>query len=415
MAETFDFAIIGAGIVGLAVAREVLSRCPDCTLLILEKEKAIACHQTGHNSGVIHSGIYYQPGSLKARLCVAGSAAMIDFVKLHGLPYEQCGKVIAATEPAEIPALEELCRRGSANGVPGLRWLPDASAIREIEPHAGGIRGIHVPSTAITDFRKVAEQYARLVAGMGAALHFNAQVNRITRRQNETIVNSKAGEFRARYLINCAGLQSDRVARMSGATLDMAILPFRGEYYELRPEKHHLVRGLIYPVPDPSFPFLGVHFTRRVTGGVEAGPNAVLALKREGYTRSAFSWKDCASILSSSRFWKMGSRYWRAGVGELHRSWSKAAFTRSLQKLLPELQREDLRPGGAGVRAQAIDNEGKLVDDFRFVHTEGATHVCNVPSPAATASLQIAVVVVDAVLKCFNPGKRDSNAARCAR
>jgi (S)-2-hydroxyglutarate dehydrogenase len=399
MAETFDFAIIGAGIIGLAVGREILSRRRDCSLLILEKEKEVACHQTGHNSGVIHSGIYYKPGSLKARLCVAGSAAMLDFVKSYGLPYEQCGKVIAATEPAEIPALEELWRRGIANGVAGLRMLPDATAIQEIEPHARGIRGIHVPSTAITDFQKVAAQYAKLVEELGAVLHLNAPVTHISRKQNETILISEAGTFRTRYLINCAGLQSDRIAHMSGAMLDTTILPFRGEYYELRPEKHHLVRGLIYPVPDPNFPFLGVHLTRRVTGGVEAGPNAVLALKREGYKKISFSFRDSASILGSGNFWKMSSRYWRAGLGELYRSWSKTAFTKSLRKLLPELRRDDLLPGGAGVRAQAIDHEGKLVDDFRFVHMDGATHVCNVPSPAATASLQIAAVIVDVVLK----------------
>lgn len=402
MAETFDFGIIGAGIVGLAVGREILSRRPNCRLLILEKEKAVACHQTGHNSGVIHSGIYYKPGSLKARFCAAGSVAMLNFVKSYGLPYEQCGKVIVATEPTEIPALEELWRRGEANGVPGLRMLPDASAIREIEPHAWGIRGIHVPSTAITDFKKVAEQYAKLVEDLGGTLHLNVPVTHIIRKRDQTILLSEAGEWRIHYLINCAGLQSDRVAHMSGAARETTILPFRGEYHELRPEKNHLVRGLIYPVPDPDFPFLGVHLTRRVTGCVEAGPNAVLALKREGYKKTSFSWQDSASMLASSRFWKMSSRYWRAGLAELHRSWSKDAFTRSLQRLLPELQKEDLLPGGAGIRAQAVDDDGKLVDDFRFVHTNGATHVCNVPSPAATASLQIAAVIVDVVLKRFN-------------
>lgn len=405
MEQTFDIAIIGAGIVGLSVGLEVLRRYPDCRLLILEKETSVACHQTGHNSGVIHSGIYYKPGSLKAGLCVAGAAAMLQFVKAYGIPYQQCGKIIVATEPAEVPRLEELYRRGLANGVPGLRRLPDLSAIREIEPHAAGLCGIHVPSTAITDFRLVAGQYAKLVIESGGTICFNAGVNRIARTQGETILSTHSGEVRARYLINCAGLHSDRIAGMAGAKLDVAIVPFRGEYYELIPQEHHLVRGLIYPVPDPAFPFLGVHFTRRVAGGVEAGPNAVLALRREGYKKTSFSFVDSFSMLKSGGLWKMASRYWRTGVQEMYRSWSKTAFTKSLQKLLPELQEGDLCHGGAGVRAQAIDQGGKLVDDFLFAHDEGATHVCNVPSPAATASLKIATLVIDAVSKNVNFGR----------
>ena len=401
MEETFDVAIIGAGIVGLAVGLELLRRRPNCRLLILEKEKAVACHQTGHNSGVIHSGIYYKPGSLKAKLCVAGAAAMLDFVKSHHLPYEQCGKIIVATEAAQIPTLEELYRRGTENGVPGLDWLPDASAIRKIEPHAAGICAIHVPSTAITDFKLVAEEYSRLIVSLGGLLRFNARVNRIFQSQGKTILHTEAGQFRTRYLINCAGLHSDHVARLAGEKLDTVILPFRGEYYKVRPERQHLVRGMIYPVADPDFPFLGVHFTRRVHGGIEAGPNAVLAFKREGYNKTSFSLKDTAATLTSRGFWRMVSRYWTAGLDELYRSWSKRAFTRSLQKLVPELQKEDVAAGGAGVRAQAVERTGKLVDDFRFIHSDGATHVCNVPSPAATASLQIAAVVVDQVLQRF--------------
>ena len=397
MDNSFDIAIVGAGIVGLAVGLEVLKRHSGCRLLILEKEKAVACHQTGHNSGVIHSGIYYKPGSLKAKLCIAGAAAMLDFVKSHGLPNQQCGKIIIATEATEVPALEELYRRGRENGVPGLRRLPDIGAIREIEPHAAGICGIHVPSTAITDFKLVAGQYSQLIVSLGGELRFNACLNRISRSQGETVLDTEAGEFHTRYLINCAGLQSDRVARLAGAQLDTAIFPFRGEYYEILPQKQHLVRGLIYPVPDPQFPFLGVHFTRRVQGGVEAGPNAVLALKREGYDRTSFSLKDSTAILTSKYFWRMASRYWKTGTAELYRSWSKRSFTRSLQKLVPELQPEDIVAGGAGVRAQAVDQIGKLIDDFCFVHSEGMTHVCNVPSPAATASLKIAEFVVDRI------------------
>lgn len=390
MDESFDVAITGAGIVGLAVGKEVLRRYPDCRLLVLEKEDAVACHQTGHNSGVIHSGIYYKPGSLKARLCVSGAEAMMQFVKSHGIPYDQCGKVIVATEQEEIPRLEEILRRGKENDVPGLRWLPDSSAIQELEPHAAGICGIHVPSTGITDFKLVAEQYANLIMKAGGTIRCKAGVLDLRPMRDETIIHTQAGEFRARYLINCAGLHSDRIAQLAGERLDVMVVPFRGEYYELLPEKHHLVRGLIYPVPDPRFPFLGVHFTRRVHGGVEAGPNAVLAMKREGYTRTSFSARDSFAHATFSGFWKMAWRYWDKGMGEMYRSWNKVAFTRALQKMLPEIQSKDLRPGGAGVRAQAIDREGRLVDDFKFSVNDRAMHVINVPSPAATASLKVA-------------------------
>jgi len=409
--ETFDIAIVGAGIVGLAVGRELLHRNPDCRLLILEKEGQVAAHQTGHNSGVIHSGIYYKPGSLKARLCVHGAAAMLEFVRAHGIPYEQCGKVVVATQPEEIPRLQELYERGTANGVPGLRWLADAGAVREIEPHAAGLCGLHVPTTAITDFKMVAEQLARLITAAGGMVRLNAAVASITHTAEELILKTLSGEFRTKYLVNCAGLHSDRVARMTGADLNVRIVPFRGEYYEIAPEKHHLVRGLIYPVPDPRFPFLGVHFTRRIHGGIEAGPNAVLALKREGYTRTSFSLQDSFASLSYGGFWKMAARYWANGMGELYRSWSKSAFTAALRKLLPELSQEDIHPAGAGVRAQALDKNGKLVDDFLFVHGSRAIHVCNVPSPAATASLKIAEVVVDAISDMMVTNKRGSHVA----
>lgn len=395
MDEIFDVAIIGAGIVGLAVGAEILGRYPDCRLLVLEKEHAVACHQTGHNSGVIHSGIYYKPGSLKARLCVRGAQAMLEFARTHGIPCDQCGKVIVATEQAEIGRLEEIFRRGKENGVPGLRWLPDSSAVRELEPHSAGICGIHVPSTGITDFKIVAEQYARLITSQGGTIRCNTGVTAIRPSQTETMIATTAGEFRVQYLVNCAGLHSDRIAQLAGEKLDVLMVPFRGEYYELIPEKHGLVRGLIYPVPDTRFPFLGVHFTRRVHGGVEAGPNAVLALKREGYTRTSFSLKDSFSNAGFGGFWKMAGRYWDKGFSEMYRSWNKAAFTRALQKMLPEIQSNDLRHGGAGVRAQLIDREGKLVDDFKFIVHDRAMHVINVPSPAATASLKIAEELVN--------------------
>lgn len=402
--ETYDIAIIGAGIVGLAVGRELLHRYPDCRLLVLEKEGAVASHQTGHNSGVIHSGIYYKPGSLKARLCVSGAEAMLNFVREHGIPHDQCGKVIIATDQAEIPRLEEVFRRGGENGVPGLRWLPDAKAIQEIEPHAAGISGIQVPSTGITDFRMVAEKYAELIRSAGGTIQCKAGVTALRQYQNETVIITSAGEFRTKYLVNCAGLYSDRIAQLAGQSLDIMVVPFRGEYYELLPAKHDLVRGLIYPVPDPRFPFLGVHFTRRVHGGVEAGPNAVLALKREGYGKASFAARDTFSFAGFSGFWKMAVRYWDKGVGEIYRSWSKAAFTRALQKMLPEIQGKDLRPGGAGVRAQAIDRDGKLVDDFSFKLTDRALHVINVPSPAATASLKIAEELVNLISEGSTPG-----------
>jgi len=403
MEEQFDIAIIGAGIIGLSVGLELLQRYPDCRLLILEKETGIAPHQTSHNSGVIHSGIYYKPGSLKAQLCVKGAKAMLEFVQSHGIPHDQCGKIIVATEAAEVPALEDLYKRGAANGVPGLRWLTDEGAIREIEPHAHGIRGIHVPTTAITDYKMVAEQYCRMIVAAGGQVQFRAGLQGLDHRPGEMVLRTGAGEFRAQYLVNCSGLHSDRVARLCGADLDLIIVPFRGEYYEVLPEKHHLVRGLIYPVPDPRFPFLGVHFTRRIHGGVEAGPNAVLALKREGYAKTSFSCKDTWSTLTHSGFWAMASKYWSSGLAEMYRSWSKPAFTHALQKLLPELHAQDIRPGGAGVRAQALERDGTLVDDFRFARSERAIHVCNVPSPAATASLAIAAAVVDFLAQDFTP------------
>lgn len=331
---------------------------------------------------------------------------MLEFVRAHGIPHEQCGKVVVATQQEEIPRLKELYERGTANGVPGLRWLTDAAAIREIEPHAAGLCGLHVPTTAITDFKMVAEQYARLITAAGGTVRLNAGVESITHIKDESILKTPSGEFHAKYLVNCAGLHSDRIAQMAGTKMDIRIVPFRGEYYEIATHRQQLVRGLIYPVPDPRFPFLGVHFTRRIHGGVEVGPNAVLALKREGYTRTSFSLQDSFASLSFGGFWKMAGKYWTNGMGELYRSWSKSAFTAALRKLLPELTEEDIHPAGAGVRAQALDRSGKLVDDFLFVHGSRAIHVCNVPSPAATASLKIAEVIADAISDMMVTNKR---------
>ena len=383
-----DVAVIGAGIVGLAVGLQLIRKNPDLKVIILDKENKVASHQTGHNSGVIHSGLYYKPGSLKARLCVEGSAAMIRFCEDHAIPHDVCGKIIVATEEREIPGLNELLRRGRANGVSNLREL-DPQQIREVEPHAVGLRGIHVPSTAITDFKMVSEKYAELIKQGGGEVLTGSGVTRILRETAGIVLETASGAIHARFAVNCAGLQSDLVAKMAGASLGLRIVPFRGEYFELVPAKHHLIKGLLYPVADPRFPFLGVHFTRRIHGGVEAGPNAVLSLKREGYTRTSFDLSDTVSTALFGGFWKMASKNWKSGVEEFYRSWNKQAFTRALQKLLPDLTEQDIRPAGSGVRAQALDRHGKLLDDFHFVYQDRILHVCNVPSPAATASLLI--------------------------
>jgi (S)-2-hydroxyglutarate dehydrogenase len=383
-----DVAIIGAGIVGLSVGMQLVRKNPGLKVIVLEKEREVAAHQTGHNSGVMHSGLYYKPGSLKARLCVEGRAAMIQFCEEHAIPHEICGKIIVATEESELPGLNELLRRGRANGVSGLREL-DAGQIREIEPHASGIRGIHVPATGITDFKMVSAKYAELIKQGGGEVLTSSGVERFVREAGAIVLETASGAVHARFVVNCAGLQSDLIAKMAGASLGLRIVPFRGEYYELVPSKHYLIKGLVYPVADPRFPFLGVHFTRRIHGGVEAGPNAVLSFKREGYTRTSFDLSDALSTALFPGFWKMASHNWKSGTGEIYRSWSKRAFTHALQKLLPALTEQDIQPGGSGVRAQALDRSGNLLDDFHFVYQDRILHVCNVPSPAATASLVI--------------------------
>jgi L-2-hydroxyglutarate oxidase len=397
MSSQTEVAIIGAGIVGLAIGLELTSRFPGISVEIIEKEPVVAGHQTSHNSGVVHSGIYYKPGSLKARLCVAGAQTLLRFCEEYGVPYDACGKVIVATRDEELPQLDELYRRGQGNGLKGLQMLR-AEEIREWEPHATGIRGIRVPSTAIVDYRKVAETYSSLVQKRGGRVHLSHEVLALKRSGSTTTIETSKGPIAASLVINCAGLHSDRISRMAGAKLDLTIVPFRGEYYEISPAKEHLVKGLVYPVPDPQFPFLGVHFTRRIGGGVEAGPNAVLALKREGYSKTSFNPRDISAYATFPGFWRMASKHWRMSLGEYHRSWSKAAFVRALQRLMPELTAEDLIPGGSGVRAQALGRQGKLIDDFHIVYTDGMIHVANVPSPAATASLAIARHVVDSIV-----------------
>jgi L-2-hydroxyglutarate oxidase len=397
MCAQVKVAIIGGGIVGLATGLELISRFPNISLAVIEKEPVVAAHQTGHNSGVIHSGIYYKPGSLKARLCVEGVDALMRFCDRHAIPYEICGKVIVATSEGELPKLEEIYRRGIGNGLRGLRML-SAEEIREHEPHAAGIRGIHVPSTGIIDYGSVAKKYAELLETCGGAIYLSHEVVALRRSGNNTVVETTQGPIEAQLVINCAGLQSDRVSCMANAKLDLTIVPFRGEYYELIPEKRYYIRNLVYPVPDPRFPFLGVHFTRHIGGGIEAGPNAVLALKREGYSKTSFSAADVARYAAFPGFWIMAAKYWTMSFGEYHRSLSKSAFVRSLQRLLPELRSDDLIPGGTGVRAQALGIDGRLIDDFHFIYTQGVVHVCNVPSPAATASLAIAKHIVDTVM-----------------
>ncbi len=401
-----DVAIIGAGIVGLAVGLHLVRRIHGIKLLVLDKESEVAAHQTGHNSGVIHSGIYYKPGSLKARLCVEGAAAMVRFCRQYGLPHEVCGKIVVATDESELPGLAELLRRGHANGLTGLREL-DAGQIREFEPHSAGIRAIHIPSTGITDYRCVAQKYAELIELSGGEFLPAHGVESIVFESNAVILETASGTVRARYAINCAGLHSDRIARLAGARFGLRIVPFRGEYYLVTPAKRHLVRGLIYPVADPRFPFLGVHFTRRVTGGLEAGPNAVFSFQREGYSRTAFSLGDTLSTALFPGFWKMAARYWKSGLAEQYRSLSKRAFTAAAQKLVPSLTDQDLEPGGSGVRAQALDSSGRLLDDFYFVYRDRILHVCNVPSPAATASLVIGREIASKLLE-----NSDLNATR---
>jgi (S)-2-hydroxyglutarate dehydrogenase len=388
-----DIVLIGGGIVGLAVALEITKRFPRLRLLLLEKEDRVGQHQSSHNSGVIHSGVYYQPGSLKARLCVEGARAMIEFCRAHDIPHQVCGKVIVAVHQQEFPRLEELRRRGEVNGLTGLQMI-GPEQLREIEPCASGLRALVVPSTGITDYALVCEKYAELIRAQGGTILTSTAVTGLRHLTSEVGVETSGPSFSTNYLINCAGLFSDRIAGMAGGRPDIIIVPFRGEYYHLISQRSSLVRALIYPVPDPQFPFLGVHFTRRVSGTVDAGPNAVLAFRREGYRRTDLNLHDLASSLAFPGFWRMTAKHWRSGLDEFHRSFSKPAFVRALQRLLPELRAEDLIPGGSGVRAQALRRDGTLVDDFQFVPSGRILHVLNVPSPAATASLVIGRTIV---------------------
>ncbi|MFN8341213.1 MAG: L-2-hydroxyglutarate oxidase [Cyclobacteriaceae bacterium] len=383
----YDVIVVGGGIVGLATSLQLLRQRPGLKLLLLEKEDGPARHQTGNNSGVIHSGLYYKPGSLKATNCIRGYHLLIDFCQQHSIPYELCGKIVVATTPEEQPLLENLYQRGQQNGLTGLRKL-SAGELKEYEPHVAGLEGMFVPQTGIVDYTLVAARYASLIVQQGGEIRYNERVTAISQRAATTVISSK-GSYECRLVVSCAGLYSDKVAAMTVPSLNVRIIPFRGEYYKLKKEKESLVRNLIYPVPDPNFPFLGVHFTRMAKGGVEAGPNAVLAFRREGYKKSDIHLGELAESLAWPGFQKVASRYWRTGMGEMYRSFSKAAFTKALQKLIPAIQESDLTAGGAGVRAQACDRTGGLVDDFLILEETAAIHVCNAPSPAATSSLAI--------------------------
>jgi L-2-hydroxyglutarate oxidase len=397
--RNYDVVVIGGGIVGLSVAMEMTRRFPRLRLVVLEKEAKLAQHQTGHNSGVIHSGIYYKPGSLKARTCVAGAAAMIAFCQSHDIPHEVCGKVIVASHEQEFAQLEELRRRGEANGIHGLKFL-SSEELREIEPHCAAQRALHVPGTGITDFGQVAAKYAELIEDRGGEIRTSSRVTGI-RTGPETIVETCSGAYSTRFLVNCGGLHSDEISQMAGNPPDVRIIPFRGEYYYLIPERQHLVRALIYPTPDPRFPFLGVHFTRRIQGTVDAGPNAVLALAREGYRKTDFVLRDAMAEFTYPGFWRMAAKYWADGFGELYRSLRRKAFVSALQKMVPEIRSSDLQPAGSGVRAQAITRDGVLVDDFQFASQNNMLHVCNVPSPAATASIPIGRAITDMAQQSF--------------
>jgi L-2-hydroxyglutarate oxidase len=406
MASQYDLTIIGAGIIGLATALRIAQSHPDTRLLVLEKESQIAQHQTGHNSGVIHSGLYYRPGSVKAATCVTGRKALLEFCDRNAVPYQICGKIVVATSQDEVSRLEELHRRGLANGLEGLEVLAPEK-LKEFEPHATGVKGLHVPETGIIDYKKVAEAYARNIRASGGDIRTSHRVIAVLERNGEIVLQTSVGDYRTRHVINCSGLQSDLVATMMRADDQPTeeahqIIPFRGEYYKLAPEKYFLVRNLIYPVPDPAFPFLGVHFTRMINGGVEAGPNAVFAFAREGYRKSDINLRDIRRTLFFKGFWAMAGKYWQTGFGELYRSLSKPAFVRALQKLLPEITERDLIPGGSGVRAQAVSAQGALVDDFVIRQSRDAIHVLNAPSPGATASLAIGQSIAEMAVKTFN-------------
>ncbi|MCU0343522.1 MAG: L-2-hydroxyglutarate oxidase [Ignavibacterium sp.] len=396
----YDITIIGGGIVGTATALSILKE-KNVKLLLLEAESSLAAHQTGNNSGVIHSGLYYKPGSLKAANCTLGREMMYTFCKQHNIPFDKCGKIVIATSKEEIPYLNMLEERGKANGLTGIKRI-SADEIKQHEPHANGIDGLFVPQTGIVDYVAVTNKYAELIEKAGGVIKINSSLVSVRVKNDELILTTNNEEFRTKFIVNCGGLQSDRVAKLCGVDPGLMIIPFRGEYYKIKKEKQYLVKNLIYPVPDINFPFLGVHFTRMIDGEVEAGPNAVLAFKREGYKKTDFSFADLLEMKLYPGFWKMAAKFYKMGFQEFRRSFSKELFVKSLQKLIPKIQSDDIEAGGAGVRAQALERDGKLVDDFRIVEAERMVHVLNAPSPAATASLSIGKTISEMVIKRFN-------------
>lgn len=395
-----DIIIIGGGIIGLATGMRLTKEFPNLKTLILEKEPEVAQHQTGHNSGVIHAGIYYAPGSQKANFCAEGGKMLRRFCDEHDITYEMCGKIIVAVNKTEIPRLDQLYERGTANGAMGLELIgPDR--LRELEPHAAGLKAIHSPNTGIVDFSKVSKAYATEIKNHDGEILLNTSVLSMNQRGSYTYLETNSGVISTKHIINCAGLQADTVARMMGVDVGVRIIPFRGEYFSITPDRSDLVRSLIYPVPDPSLPFLGTHFTKRITGEVEAGPNAVLAFAREGYRKTSFNLADTIRMLGFSGFWRMSSKYWKTGFSEQYRSLRKDVFLRSLQTLVPEIRMSDLGEPGSGVRAQAVDRKGALLQDFSIAETTNAIHVLNAPSPGATASLTISRYIVDKARESF--------------
>ena len=395
-----DLIVIGGGIVGMATAMSIQKRFPLLRVLVLEKEATLAAHQSGHNSGVIHSGIYYRPDSLKARMCVRGRDEMVRFCEANDIPHEICGKVIVATCENDAAKLPGLLERAKANKVPGVRQI-SSEELRELEPHAAGVSALFVPSTGIVSYAEVTRKYADIFRELGGTVRLGSRVIEIVPENGGVLAKTEEDTFKASAVVNCAGLFSDVVAKRSGSSIDLAIIPFRGEYYKLKQDSAHLVRSLIYPVPDSRLPFLGVHFTRRISGEVEAGPNAVLSLKREGYGRSDIDFRELLAMIRFPGFWRMASEWWRTGIAEVCRSISKSAFVTALQTLVPQVRSEDLETAPAGVRAQAVSRAGRLLDDFCIVESARMIHVCNVPSPAATASLQIGEAIAETAARTF--------------
>ncbi|MFY0594422.1 L-2-hydroxyglutarate oxidase [Roseivirga sp.] len=396
----YDIVIAGGGIVGLATAYQSLVKNPKLKLALIEKEDRLCKHQTGNNSGVIHSGLYYKPGSLKALNCINGYNMLLDFCNKEEIPYDLCGKVVVATDDFQRPLLDNLYNRGLENGLDKIEKI-SIEELKEIEPHVNGIAAVKVPYTGIIDYVAVAEKYADKIRAAGGEIFLNEKVVGVSESSSHSVVETSNRSIETKLVVNCGGLYSDRLAKMTSDNVDLKIIPFRGEYFKLVPKKEYLVKHLIYPVPDPNFPFLGVHYTRMINGGIEAGPNAVLAFRREGYKKSQIHLGELAESLMWPGFQKVALKYWKTGFGEMYRSFSKAAFTKALQKLIPEIQEQDLVDGGAGVRAQACDRTGGLLDDFSIIEAKHAINVCNAPSPAATSSLAIGDTVSDLVIKRF--------------